>query len=139
MITLAATLTLLVPVIAVPAMVHADTSANIQGQLCQGANLQFSSNNPTSCANDTTAESSVNHIISLVINIFSVLVSIIAVIMIIVGGIKYITSGGDSANVTGAKNTILYAIIGLVVVALAQILVRYVLARVTSSTGAGGN
>ena len=60
---------------------------------------------------------------------FSAIVGIIAVVMIIVGGIKYITSGGDSGNVTAAKNTILYAVIGLVVVALAQIIVKFVLGR----------
>ena len=74
----------------------------------------------------------VNGIIRLVINIFSLIVGVIAVIMIIIGGLKYITSGGDSGNVTGAKNTILYAIIGLVIVALAQIIVRFVLQKVTS-------
>ena len=47
--------------------------------------------------------------------------------MIIVGGIKYITSGGDSGNISGAKNTIIYAVIGLIIVALAQMLVHYVL------------
>ena len=52
--------------------------------------------------------------------------------MIMVGGFKYITSGGDSGNITGAKNTILYAVVGLVVVALAQIIVRFVLARTTT-------
>ena len=135
--TLAATLTLVIPILAVPAMVHAapatGTGPDIQGQLCQGSSLQFSST-ATDCSDTSTAQDSVNHIVTLVINIFSVVVSIIAVIMIIIGGIKYITSGGDSANVTSAKNTILYAIIGLVVVALSQILVRYVLARVTSQT-----
>jgi hypothetical protein len=53
--------------------------------------------------------------------------------MIILGGFKYITSGGDTGNVTGAKNTILYAIVGLVIVALAQIIVRFVLDKTTST------
>lgn len=75
----------------------------------------------------------VNNIIKLVINIFSLVVGVISVIMIIIGGLKYITSGGDSGNVTGAKNTILYAIIGLVVVALAQVIVRFVLSRVSNT------
>jgi hypothetical protein len=57
-------------------------------------------------------------------------VGVVSVIMIIIGGFKYIISSGDSANVTSAKNTILYAIIGLVVVLLAQIIVRFVIARV---------
>jgi hypothetical protein len=58
---------------------------------------------------------------------------VVAVIMIIVGGLKYITSGGDSGNITSAKNTILYAIVGLIVVALAQIIVRFVLERATAT------
>lgn len=71
----------------------------------------------------------VNDIIHLVINVFSLIVGVVSVIMIIIGGLKYITSGGDSGNITGAKNTILYAIIGLVVVALAQVVVRFVLEK----------
>lgn len=80
------------------------------------------------------ANTRVNDIIKLIINIFSLIVGVIAVIMIIVGGLKYITSSGDSGNVTGAKNTILYAIVGLVIVALAQIIVRFVLNKVTGPT-----
>jgi hypothetical protein len=49
--------------------------------------------------------------------------------MIIIGGLKYITSGGESSNVSGAKNTIIYAIVGLIVVALAQFIVHFVLAN----------
>lgn len=65
--------------------------------------------------------------IALVINILSWIVGIIAVIMIIIGGLRYITSAGDSNNTKGAKDTILYAIIGLVVVAMAQVIVRFVI------------
>ena len=79
---------------------------------------------------DIDAEDRVNTIITTVINIFSLVVGVISVIMIIIGGLKYITSGGDSGNVTSAKNTILYAVIGLVIVALAQIIVRFVLSQV---------
>ncbi len=76
-------------------------------------------------------EERVEGIITTTINVFSLVVGVISVIMIIIGGLKYITSGGDSGNVTGAKNTILYAIIGLVVVALAQVIVRFVLTTAT--------
>jgi hypothetical protein len=64
---------------------------------------------------------------------FSLVVGVVAVIMIIIAGFKYITSGGDSGNVTSAKNTILYAIIGLVVVALSQFIVKFVLGRITTT------
>lgn len=103
----------------------ATTSTDIQNGLCSGADLKFGS---TSCSASQADESKqLNNLISKIINIVSVIVAVVAVVMIIVGGFKYITSGGDSSNVTGAKNTILYAIIGLVIVALAQFIVKFVL------------
>ena len=48
-------------------------------------------------------------------------------VMIIIAGFKYVTSGGDTNGVASAKNTIIYAIIGIVVAALGQILVHFVL------------
>ena len=50
----------------------------------------------------------------------------ISVIMIIIGGIKYVTSQGESAAVGSAKNTILYAVIGLIVAILASTIVAFV-------------
>jgi hypothetical protein len=103
---------------------------DIQNSLCGGTSLSTKS---TTCAESTTAaNTTIDGIIATVINLFSLVVGVVAVIMIIIGGLKYITSGGDSGNVTGAKNTILYAVIGLVVVALAQIIVRFVLNRATT-------
>jgi len=64
-----------------------------------------------------------------VINILLTVVGIVAVIMIIVGGIKYITSAGDSSGVSSAKNTILYAVVGLVVALMAFAIVNYVLLK----------
>jgi hypothetical protein len=73
----------------------------------------------------------VGEVVQLIVNILSWIVGVVAVIMIIIGGLKYVTSGGDAGNVSSAKNTILYAIIGLVVVLLAQIIVRFVVDQVT--------
>lgn len=78
----------------------------------------------------TGGSSSLNDTIETVINILSLVVGVAAVIMIIVGGLKYITSTGDSASVNSAKNTILYAVIGLVIVAMAQVIVRFVLTNI---------
>lgn len=85
----------------------------------------------TSC-DDTPAagEPSVGSVIKTAIKILSIIVGIAAVIMIIVGGFLYVTSGGDSGKTATAKNTILFAIIGLVIAALAQIIVNFVLDRV---------
>ncbi|HEY5550158.1 MAG TPA: pilin [Candidatus Saccharimonadales bacterium] len=85
----------------------------------------------TGCAPDPNATSSLNTTISRVINILSIVVGIVAVIMLIYGGFRYITSAGDTTRVASAKNTILYALIGLIIVALAQVIVRFVLKNVT--------
>ena len=55
------------------------------------------------------------------------IVGIVSVIMLIWGGIRYILSGGDNKKVTDAKNTILYAIIGLIIAILAFAIVNFVL------------
>lgn len=115
--------------VAVIAPVAVTTAApNVNDGLCQGANLEVAEGCSVADAEEA-GTSAVNGIITLVINIFSIVVGVVSVIMIIVGGLKYVTSGGDSGNVTGAKNTILYAIIGLVVVALAQLIVKFVLGK----------
>jgi lysylphosphatidylglycerol synthetase-like protein (DUF2156 family) len=57
----------------------------------------------------------------------------IAVIMIVWGGIKYATSAGDSNKVTAAKNTILYAVIGLAVAVLAFFVVNFVVDLFTTT------
>lgn len=62
------------------------------------------------------------------------IVGIIAVVMLIIGGIKYLLSGGDSKKVTDAKNTVLYAIIGLVIAFLAYAIVNFVIRALPSST-----
>lgn len=116
----------------VPALAPVTVHAQLENKISCGAELNVDPN--AECEpDDTGATEKVNDIVRLVINIFSIVVGVISVIMIIIGGLKYITSGGDSGNVTGAKNTILYAVIGLVVVALAQFIVRFVLAKVSTA------
>jgi lysylphosphatidylglycerol synthetase-like protein (DUF2156 family) len=78
-------------------------------------------------------ESTINGTVKTIINVLSVLVGITAVIMIIIAGFRYITSGGKQESITSAKNTLLYAVIGLVIVALAQVIVRFVLTTATNS------
>ncbi|TXG75979.1 hypothetical protein E6P97_04540 [Patescibacteria group bacterium] len=126
-ISLIAAVPMLAP-IAVPAVAHA-AEFSPGGSLNCGTSITLSEQGNCPSVDEGEATSKVNDAVRLALNLFSAIVGIIAVVMIIVGGIKYITSGGDSGNVTSAKNTILYAIIGLVVVALAQIIVRFVLAR----------
>ena len=65
-----------------------------------------------------------------IINVIIGIVGFIAVVMIILGGISFITSQGDSAKVTKAKNTILYGVVGLIVAILAFAIVNFVLSSV---------
>lgn len=103
--------------------------AEIKDNLCGGADLSLGASNDCE-GTDTDAEKSVNNLIETIVNILTTVVGILAVIFIIVGGYRYITSGGDSGKVTSARNTIVYALIGLIIVALAQIIVRFVLNKV---------
>lgn len=114
-------------------------TVNIGQSLCAGANMDFNAiNNPGACgtAQIESSGTQLNSLVTSVISLLSWAIGVVAVFMIIVGGFKYITSGGDTAGVTAAKNTILYAIIGLVIVALAQVIVKFILGRI-STIGTG--
>lgn len=69
----------------------------------------------------------VDNAFATVVKILSIVTGVVAVIAIIYGGFKYITSGGDANKVGAAKNTVLYALVGLAVAGLAQILVHLVI------------
>ncbi|MDB5165230.1 MAG: hypothetical protein JWM00_120 [Candidatus Saccharibacteria bacterium] len=62
----------------------------------------------------------------------------ISVIMIIVGGLRYVVSGGDSSAVNAAKNTILYAVVGVIVAILAYAIINFVISSFTNGSGLSG-
>ncbi len=62
-----------------------------------------------------------------VVNTLLFVIGAVSVVMLIWGGIRYTTSAGNSTAVTSAKNTIMYAIIGLVIAFLAFAIVNWVL------------
>ena len=77
-------------------------------------------------------KSSLESVVRSVINTMLFLIGIISVIMLIVGGIRYVISGGNQSQVEGARNTILYAIIGLVVAFVAWGIVNFVIRALTN-------
>lgn len=85
------------------------------------------------CSSQPSNGVAINSVITAVINVLSMVVGVVAVIMIIVGGFKYVTSNGDSSAISSARSTITYAIVGLIIVALAQVIVRFVLAKATGN------
>lgn len=113
-------------------------AVSVEEAACQGAgNLELPGTTTGSISGECDKfeeTEGVNNVIATVINLFSIIVGVIAVIMIVYGGFRYITSGGDTAKVTSSRNTILYAIIGLIIVALAQFIVKFVLEKATDTT-----
>lgn len=64
--------------------------------------------------------------IETITNVLLFLVGVVSVIMLIIGGFRYTTSNGDSGQIKSAKDTILYAIVGLLVAIMAYAIVRWV-------------
>ena len=71
-------------------------------------------------------------IVKNIINVLLYIIGIVAVVMIIFGGFQYITSSGDAAKVTKAKNTILYGSVGLVIAVLAYAIVNFVITGISA-------
>lgn len=72
----------------------------------------------------------ISGILKSVINTMIFLAGSIAVIMVVVGGIRYITSDGDPGAATKAKNTIIYALVGVVVAVASYSIVNFVIDRI---------
>ncbi|MFG1992369.1 hypothetical protein ACGFJ7_20550 [Actinoplanes sp. NPDC048988] len=68
-------------------------------------------------------------------NVMLFVIGAVAVLMLIIGGIRYTTSGGDQGAITSAKNTILYAVVGVVVSIMAYAMVNFVIAQFASAGG----
>lgn len=108
------------------------TISPVYASVQQGAASAKGSDQPTSLVGD-------GGIFSEITNVLLFAIGAIAVIMIVVGGLRYVISGGDAKQVDAAKNTILYAIIGIVVALLAYAAVGFVTnSFTTSGTSTGG-
>lgn len=103
--------------------------ADAKSAVCEGAGLTVGSSG-SGCA-APAGSPDVDSALAKGMNLFSAILGIIAVVMIMVGGLKYMTSQGDAGQMNSAKNTIIFAAIGLLIVALAQVIVNFVLERFT--------
>lgn len=65
-----------------------------------------------------------------IMNTVYMIAGIVAVIAIIIGAVRYVGANGDSSQIQAAKNTILYAVVGLVVVIMATAITNFVLQNV---------
>lgn len=71
-------------------------------------------------------------------NIMLFIVGAISVIMVVIGGLRYVISGGNTTNVAAAKNTILYAVVGLIVALLAYAIINFVISSFVPGGGFSG-
>lgn len=67
--------------------------------------------------------------IASILGIVYFVAGIVGVIVIIIAGFVYTTSGGDAAAVKKAKNMILYAVVGIIVILLAFVITQFVAGR----------
>ena len=91
----------------------ASTSAYCQGQDSSGGNPIFGQNG----------------VATKVAQVLAIISGIVSVVVIVMGGISYITSSGNPQKTASAKNTILFASIGLVVSLMAQAVVSFILSK----------
>ena len=93
--------------------------AHAVGTISDGAASARGSQQPIDLFGDTGVFSKISSVLLFI-------VGAIAVIMIVIGGLRYVISGGDSSQVQGAKNTILYALVGVIIAILAYAAVNFV-------------
>lgn len=103
--------------------------------VCTDKNITAGSPSQSPICKDTSTTnpiaSSSGGIIGEVVNILAVIAGIVAVIMIVVAGFMYVLSGGESQKINQAKNTIIFALIGLAVIILAKFIIVFVVSLVT--------
>lgn len=114
-------LPLLAVILVVPARVYAQASVE---QACQGVILVEGQT-----CDAGSADSRVSSILKSVLHILSIVVGVAAVVTIIISGLRFITSQGDASNIASARSGLIYALVGLVIVALSQVIARFVLDR----------
>lgn len=100
-----------------------------QKELCEGSGGTWTG---SECIGNSGSKNLVGQdsLIESIVNTLIFLVGVIAVIMLIVGAIRYAVSGGDANATKSAKDTILYAIVGIVVAAAAFAIVQFVITQV---------
>jgi hypothetical protein len=101
-----------------PITMIADATSSITGGLT------------AACASACNTGSTVNSIFASIANVLIFIIGSVSVIMVIIGGLRYVTSNGDSKSTESAKNTILYAVIGIIVAIASYAIVKFVLTNI---------
>ena len=94
-----------------------------------GINICSGNENSIYCKNKNTGETQVNGIIKTIVEVLLTAVGAISIIMIVIGGIMFALSSGDAQKAAKARNTVLYAVVGLIVSIFASAIVNFVFNR----------
>lgn len=94
-----------------------------------GINICSGNENSVYCKNKNTGETQVNGIIKTIVEVLLTAVGVISIIMIVIGGIMFALSSGDAQKAAKARNTVLYAVVGLAVSLFASAIVNFVFNR----------
>lgn len=94
-----------------------------------GINICSGNENSIYCKNKNTGETQVNGIIKTIVEVLLTAVGAISTIMIVIGGIMFALSSGDAQKAAKARNTVLYAVVGLAVSLFASAIVNFVFNR----------
>lgn len=125
---------LLVPVLALGVSAFMPTVAPVGAIGIQSGADAAQGDDQTDCLVDDSGASCTDEpIFRTITNVLLFIIGAVSVIMLIIGGIRYTISQGDSTAVSSAKNTILYAVIGIIVALLAYAIVNFVLGSFASS------
>ena len=108
------------------------TVGALEGTVQDGVNAARGTDVPSTLLGD-------GGVLSTIINTMLFIIGFLSVIMLIFGGLRYIISGGNAAAVTAAKNTILYAIVGLIIAIFAYAIVNFVIGSLTGTASGGTN
>lgn len=92
-------------------------TGNTQSETCQSQNT---TTNPLTGTDGTLYKVS---------SIIAAITGVVAVVVIVISGFRYMTSGGDAQKVASAKSTLIGAIIGLVIIVLAQAIITFVVRK----------
>ena len=102
------------------------------GTISDGASSARGAQQPTDLFGNSGVFSEISSVLLFI-------VGAVAVIMIVIGGLRYVVYGGDASQVQAAKNTILYALVGIIVAILAYAAVNFVIGSFSSGNPAGGS
>jgi len=100
----------------------------VSGGDCSALGIKCQGNEDTASLLDT---------IQTIVNAFLVLVGIVAAIYLVLGGLRYIRSEGEEGEAEKAKNTILSAVIGIIIIGLSALIVNFAIDIVSGNQGGG--